>query len=101
MQIFSPLVGVSFRGKDARTIVQSMSPGPADFLSLEAEPDNPYDDHAVKVIYNGDFHIGYIAKENNMQIFEALMEEDAEFNIDIVSFENSIKPVLMISRVPF
>lgn len=119
MQIFSPLVGVSFRGSEARDIVKSLTTDSGHMLSLEAEPDNPYDDHAVKVLYlhteideNGDeilvdagVHIGYLARENNRQVHEALML-GTKFDIEIISFENSIKPILLISvaddeMVPF
>lgn len=111
MQIFSPLVGVSFRGSEARDIVKSLTTDSGHMLSLEAEPDNPYDDHAVKVLYihpetdDAGVHIGYLARENNRQVHEALML-GTKFDIEIISFENSIKPILLISvaddeMVPF
>lgn len=95
MQIFSPVVGVSFRGTEARNLVKSLTPEDGIRLSLEAEPDNEYDRNAVMVLCDGE-HIGYIARENNRQLFDAL-QAGGQFTIDIVSFENTIKPVLLIS----
>lgn len=97
MQVFSPLVGVSFRGSEARQIVKSLTTDSGQMLYLEAEPENEYDDHAVKVMYGTGEHLGYLARENNRQIFEAL-QRGTQFSIEIVSFENSIKPVLLISE---
>lgn len=96
MEIFSPLVGVSFRGKEARAIITSLTPDDGDSLRLEAEPDNEYDDHAVKVLYADGTHLGYIARDNNTRLHELLMEGQ-EVEIKIVSFNSTIQPVLMIS----
>jgi hypothetical protein len=96
MEVFVTLVGVSFRGTEARHIVQDLTPNDGDQLSLEAEPTNPYDEHAVKVIHNPTgMHIGYLAKENNLEVFNAL-GENRSLKITIVSFENTIKPTLLI-----
>lgn len=97
MEIFSPLVGVTFRGGGAREIVKRLTPDDGELLLLEAEPTNEYDDHAVKVLYapTGE-HIGYLAKENNRHVFEAL-EQGEELQVEIVGFENTLKPVLLIT----
>lgn len=99
MEVFANLVGVTFRGTGAKEIVKRLTPDDGEMLSLETEPFNEYDNHAVKVIYNptGD-HIGYISRENNHDIFEAL-ERNEELTIKIVGFENTIKPTLLISNV--
>lgn len=98
MEIFAPLVGVTFRGKEARALVQTFTPGEAPFLSLEAEPTNEYDPFAVRVNEESFGHIGYLARQNNNEIFRALSDDpELPVHIEIVSFENTIKPVLMIS----
>jgi len=97
MQVFSPVVGVSFRGQPARDMVKSLTPEDGHKLSLLADPDNEYDDHAVKVML-GEVHVGFLARENNTQVFEKL-QDGAEFSIEIVSFENTIKPVLLIEEL--
>lgn len=94
MEIFAPCVGVSFRGKEAVALVKSLTPDDGERLSLEADPDNEYDDHAVKILCDGVF-IGFVARENNARIFEAL-QAGTELNVQILNFENTIKPVLLI-----
>ena len=99
MEVFSPLVGVTFRPAKAKEIVRGLIQADGDKLELEPEPDNAYDNHAVKVLYipTGD-HLGYIARENNFEIFEGLNRGE-EFHIEIVSFENTLKPTLLISSI--
>lgn len=99
MEVFANLVGVTFRGGDARDIVKSLTQADGDKLTLEAEPTNAYDSHAVKVIHNpSGEHIGYLAKENNYEVFLAL-ENNEPVSIDIVGFENTLKPTLLISSI--
>lgn len=95
MEIFAPLVGVHFRGNEAKELVKTLTPDDGHLLTLEADPDNEYDDHAVKVMYD-DMHIGFLARENNREVFDAL-QNDEILDIKIVSFENTIKPVLLIT----
>jgi hypothetical protein len=99
MEVFSPLVGVTFRPAEAKDIVRGLTQEDGDKLSLEAEPDNAYDPRAVKVIHTptGE-HLGYIARENNFEIFNALQNE-VPLEIEIVSFENTLKPTLLITSV--
>jgi hypothetical protein len=98
MEIFAPLVGVTFRGTSAREIVKHLTPSDGELLELEADPTNEYDSMAVKVNYRptGE-HIGFIAKENNPQVFAAL-ERGEELMVEIVGFENSLKPTLLITN---
>lgn len=60
------LMGVNFRPKDgaARKIVASLEIGDELELRLEPEPDNQYDENAIKVIEvtSGEF-LGYVEKE--------------------------------------
>ena len=41
------------------------------YIDLEAEPDNPYDKDAVKLLFNGQ-KIGYIAKKDHMAFVTCL-----------------------------
>lgn len=99
MEAFCTLVGVTFRGAEAKEIVKHLTREDGSKLSLEAEPTNEYDSNAVKVIFDptGD-HIGYIARENNYDVFCALQRGD-ELCIEIVGFENTLKPTLLITDV--
>lgn len=71
MQVFSTLMGVSFRPAEAREIVRGLLKTDAEYLRLEREPTNEYDPNAVKVILY-DTHIGYCARANNFEISQAL-----------------------------
>ena len=62
--------GAHFRGDDAKNIVALMSPGEA--VALEPEPENPYDENAIRVLTGDDTHIGYIAKEDAASIMPYL-----------------------------
>jgi len=53
------VVGMHFRGAEAKAAVESFTP-PVE-LQLEREPDNPYDEFAIKVLYL-DQHIGYLER---------------------------------------
>lgn len=103
MEVFANLVGVTFRPAEAKEIVKSLTREDGDKLRLQAEPDNEYDNHAVMVFYvrdelipDADLHIGYLARENNYEVFLAL-ERNANMDIEIVGFENTLKPTLLIS----
>ena len=98
MEIFVSLVGVSFRGAEAKEVVKHLTRDDGKLLSLEAEPDNEYDSNAVKVIHDpSGLHIGYLARENNYDVFSAL-QNATELCIEIVGFENTFKPTLLITE---
>lgn len=100
MEAFVHLVGVTFRGPEAKEIVKHLTRDDGVNLSLEAEPDNEYDSCAVKVIHDPtNTHIGFLARENNWNVFQALQNGD-ELCIEIVGFENTLKPTLLITAVP-
>ena len=53
------LVGMHFRGAHAVEYVAALQSG--DRLPIEREPDNPYDQNAIKVLSaSGDIHIAYV-----------------------------------------
>ena len=41
------------------------------YIDLEAEPDNPYDKDAVKILHNGQ-KIGYVAKQDHLAFVTCL-----------------------------
>lgn len=53
------IVGMHFRGSHAVATVSSFLP-PVE-LQLEREPQNPHDEFAIKVLYDGE-HIGYVER---------------------------------------
>lgn len=97
MEVFANLVGVTFRGSDAKEIVKHLTPEDGHLLSLEPEPDNDYDSNAVRVVHNPTgTHLGYLARENNYEVFKAL-EREEPLTVEIVGFENTIKPTLLVT----
>lgn len=92
--VFGALVGVSFRGGEAREIVKELEIGAR--LLFEREPSNPYDSNAVRIIepVSGVF-VGYLAKESNMEV-AAHLDEDLPYSCEVASFLTSIKPHLRI-----
>lgn len=100
MEVFANLVGITFRPAEAKEIVKRLTRESGTLLSLEAEPDNAYDSRAVKVIHDPTGqHLGYISRENNYDIFQALVDGE-ELYIEIVGFENTLKPTLLVTTVP-
>lgn len=53
----APVNGTTFRGEH---VLDGVTEGL--YLSLEGEPDNQYDPHAIKVL-DGDRHLGYLPKD--------------------------------------
>lgn len=92
MDIFCTLVGTSFRGSEAKRLVNSMVPG--DLITLLAEPTNAYDSSAVAGYFCGE-HVGYLSRENNAEVAIHLATE-GELTARVVDFE-SRKPVLLIT----
>jgi hypothetical protein len=98
MEVFSTLMGVTFRGGDAREIVKRLTPDDGDQLALVADPNNEYDSNAVMVMHRPtDCHIGFLAKENNFDVSEHLRNGGGPLKIEIVGFENTLKPTLLIT----
>ena len=64
------LTGVSFNkgGQNTQHNIEFLTLddfGPADLL---LEPENPYDQNAIRVVWKGQFHLGYIPKAYNMYL---------------------------------
>ncbi|MBQ0113320.1 MAG: hypothetical protein KBT03_09345 [Bacteroidales bacterium] len=56
-------------------------------VELIPEPDNPHDNNAVKVIFNG-VHIGYI-KRGSCSRVKNLLRDGYEFKLDYIKYGNS------------
>lgn len=54
-----------------------------DKIKLVREPDNPYDENAIKVVYGNNLQIGYIPKEKSKLISDYL---DSNYHYDIPNF---------------
>lgn len=87
------MVGATFRPAEAKEIIRGLGIG--DRVELRADPENEYDNTAVACYYD-DTHIGFLPKESNSAIFEALMEGE-EYEGEIIAFENTLKPILEIA----
>ena len=72
-------------------------------IDLEAEPDNPYDKDAVKLLFNGP-KIGYIAKKDHMAfvtclklkrkiygVITAIIEEDGQTKYEYETWFDSVR----------
>lgn len=90
--IYCDIAGTKFRPIDAQIAAQKLKPGTP--LVLEAEPHNPYDDHAVKVYapYQGsDLFIGYVPKRaNNKLVFDWLQDPDRRRQVQVRSTEGGM-----------
>lgn len=94
MEIFAALVGVNFRGKAATAIVKGLVINES--LILAAEPSNPYDSNAVKVIDpESEEHIGYLSRESNAETAVHL-GDGGEYTCTVASFLSATKPHLRI-----
>ena len=89
------VVGMHFRGAEAKATVAAFEPPVA--LRLEREPENPYDANAIKVYY-GDQHIGYIEKSS--AAFIALdMDAGIQFTCTVEGFHEANKNTYPVCTV--
>lgn len=90
--MFAAVVGNNFRGTDAKVAIKTLEVG--DTLTLEREPDNPYDENAVKVYMSVDDEpvwIGYIETTVAAEIAPE-MDEGTEYHAVVHSFLSTVKP---------
>ena len=64
--------GWKFRPQEAREHWFAMKDG--DELTLDAEPSNKYDPHAVKLM-SGDVHVGYVPRDLSQEIAQRLGDD--------------------------
>lgn len=76
------VVGMHFRGGDAKNIAASLEPG--ETLRLEREPENQFDSNAIKVFYEA-LWIGYIEAGQAAWIATEMDEPDAPAYIATVT----------------
>ncbi len=89
----SVLRGSKFRPMEAQAVVARLETDEA--VELEREPDNPYDENAIKVIAHGE-HIGYVAKEDAVEI-ASIMDNHTTVNCLISDAAGSKSPFLEIN----
>ncbi len=73
-----------FRFYNGPNLLEKMRPGEP--LTLKAEPDNEYDNYAVKIYYQNE-HIGYVPRSDNKPIFRLLQQ-----NIPLMARITQIQP---------
>ncbi len=71
--------GVTHEGR--QEVVKRLQVGEP--LLFIPDPNNPYDDHAVKIQTVSGADIGFIPKEKNHNIFEALIKHTCTFNVSV------------------
>lgn len=86
------LAGASFRPAAAKEAIRSASIG--DAVTLDPDLQNEFDPYAVRVLYNFQ-HIGFIPRDSNTAIFNALLD-GRTVPAKIIAFESTLKPVLEI-----
>lgn len=83
------IMGVNFRPKDgvARAIVARLEVGDELDLRLEPEPDNQYDENAIKVIEvsSGEF-LGYVEKEIAKVLAPLLSAGTTCYGFEVIDF---------------
>lgn len=87
--------GANFRPASAKEIIKSLEVG--ELLTLERDPDNAYDENAIKVIHpdSGEF-IGFVEKDVALEL-APLIDDGIEIeSVEIVSFVATLKPHLKI-----
>ena len=91
--VTTTLAGANFRPSEARAVCKALEIGEA--VTLEADPDNEYDENAVRIMARGEF-IGFVAKADNSAVSAALLRGE-ELTAEVIAFESSIKPVIEIT----
>lgn len=90
MQIFTTLAGLNFRPASAKAAVDELEIGQE--MTLEREPENPYDSNAVRVIDPGsEEFIGFIPKTDNAEIAQAL-DDGVTVTCTLVGWAATRKP---------
>ncbi len=89
------VVGMHFRGAEAKATVASFVP-PVE-LQLEREPQNPYDEFAIQVFYEGQ-HIGYVER-GKAAFISPQMDEGQKYICtveELTQRNNNLHPVCTI-----
>lgn len=102
MQFTFPLVGVSFRPPEIKTFIASWGDERVPYASLafalEREPNNQYDENAIKINVSHDQSepqfCGFVAKEFAEEIAPLLDSGYVVEEIKIVAFQGTYKPIL-------
>lgn len=77
-----PLVGAYYRGESAKKVLKSMS-SDINLVFLKAEPSNPYDSNALKVIYSTKrIHIGYVQRHGALKLNRFLISRQVDLGKD-------------------
>lgn len=97
MQFTTTLVGASHRPYDIQDIIASLEEG--DWLSLEREPHNPYDQWAIKVML-GDQHLGYVAAKRALSVASEIapyMDISPDYTCEVINGGTPNAPALRIT----
>lgn len=71
---YSKIVGTTFAVKERKVDFTKVQEG--DFVLLQAEIGNQYDDHAVMIIHNvSEQHLGYLPKETAYDVWENITKK--------------------------
>lgn len=77
------VVGIKYRKKQAHEALKDAKEG--DTVQLMAEPENKYDDRAVKVCFNN-IHVGYLHRELAHKVFEHIAKVEKCVISSVIEF---------------
>ena len=88
-----PLRGANFRPESAKAVTAVLQIN--DTVQLVAEPDNPYDANAIRVVVF-DEHIGYVAREIAEVMIDDFNNADT-FTCTVEYFTDPLTPVFIVN----
>lgn len=97
MKFQAELRGAQFRPAECKEHLKSLADQEDVVLELERDPNNEYDEFAIKLIHEGHF-LGFVQKDVAEEI-APLMDEGQTFTATIHSWLSTIKPYVVIESV--
>lgn len=97
MKFQAELRGAQFRPAECKEHLKSLADQEDVVLELERDPNNEYDEFAIKLIHDG-FFLGFVQKDVAEKI-APLMDEGRAFTATIHSWLSTIKPYVVIEAV--
>lgn len=81
------VVGIQYENKDGSSRKKYLLKlTNSDTIKLIREPDNPYDQNAIKLVYGDNFQIGYIPMDKS-KIIAPYLDQEYEYNVESFQIE--------------
>lgn len=91
------LVGATHRPEDIQELITTLEEG--DLLTLEREPNNPFDPWAIRVMFDG-HHLGYIAATRALAVASEIaphLDENPDYTCEVINGGTPKAPALRIT----